>query len=136
MDDEEGIRRLLKSVLTGFGHEVTCAADGAEAIALYEAAKASGRGFNAVLLDLTVNGGMGGTDAATRLKEMDAGAKLIVSSGYSDSPVLSDFRKYGFDDMMAKPWTPAQIAEVFSRVLAKANKETPRPERDLPSGSR
>jgi PAS domain S-box-containing protein len=118
MDDEEGIRKLLKSVLTAFGHEVICAGDGAEAIASYEAAKASGRGFDAVLLDLTVNGGMGGIDAATRLKEMDASAKLIVSSGYSDSPVLSDFRKYGFDGMLPKPWTGAQIVEVFGRVLA------------------
>lgn len=118
MDDEEGIRKLLRSVLTAFGHDVICAADGAEAIALYEAAQASGRGFDAVLLDLTVNGGMGGTDAAACLKEADASAKLIVSSGYSDSPVLSDFRKYGFDDMLPKPWTPAQIAEVFQRVLA------------------
>ncbi|HKE24517.1 MAG TPA: ATP-binding protein [Bryobacteraceae bacterium] len=136
MDDEEGIRKLLKSVLTGFGHEVSCASDGAEAIALYEAAKASGRGFDAVLLDLTVNGGMGGTDAAARLKEMDAGAKLIVSSGYSDSPVLSEFRKYGFVDILPKPFTPAQIAEVFGRVLTRANKGTTGPDKDLPPGTR
>ena len=119
MDDEEGIRKLLRSILTGFGHEVVCAADGAEAVALYEAARASGRGFDAVLLDLTVRGGMGGTDAAARLKEVDPSAKLIVSSGYSDSPVLSDFRKCGFDDILPKPWTPEQIAEVFGRVVAQ-----------------
>lgn len=118
MDDEQEIRRLLKSVLSGYGHEVVCAGDGAEAIALYEAARASSRGFDAVLLDLTVNGGMGGIDAAARLKEIDPTAKLIVSSGYSDSPVLSDFRKYGFDDTLPKPWTAAQAADVFGRVLA------------------
>jgi CheY-like chemotaxis protein len=118
MDDEAGIRKLLKAALGALGHEVTCARDGAEAIALYEAARASGRGYDAVLLDLTVKGGMGGLDTAARLKETDASAKLIVSSGYSDSPVLSDFRKYGFDDMLPKPWTPAQLAEVFQRVLA------------------
>lgn len=118
MDDEESIRKLLKNILTAFGHDVTCASDGAEAITLYEAAKASGRGFDAVLLDLTVKGGMGGTDAAVHLREADPSAKLIVSSGYSDSPVLSDFRKYGFDDILPKPWTPAQIAEAFGRVLA------------------
>ncbi len=118
MDDEESICKLLGSVLAALGHEVICAADGAEAIALYEAAKESGHGFDAVLLDLTVKGGTGGIDTAARLKEMDPAAKLIVSSGYSDSPVLSDFRKYGFDDMLPKPWTPAQIAEVFDRVLA------------------
>jgi PAS domain S-box-containing protein len=118
MDDEEGIRKLLRTVLTDLGHEVICANDGAEAVALYEAAMASGRRFDAVLLDLTVNRGMGGADAAARLKETDPSAKLIVSSGYSDSPVLSDFGKYGFDDILPKPWTSAQLAQVFGRVLA------------------
>jgi CheY-like chemotaxis protein len=117
MDDEDSIRKLLKNVLTALGHEVTCAAEGAEAVALYEAARASGNIYDAILLDLTVRGGMGGVDAAKRIREMDASIKLIVSSGYSDSPVLSDFRSHGFDDMIAKPWTPAQIAEVFARVL-------------------
>ncbi len=118
MDDEDAIRKLLKSILSALGHEVTCAADGAEAIALYESARSSGRGYDAVLLDLTVPGGMGGLDAAARLKEMDPFAKLIVSTGYSDSPVLSEFRQYGFDDMIAKPWKPVQVAAVFERVLA------------------
>ena len=118
MDDEEGIRKLLNSVLGALGHEVTCAGDGAEAIALYEAAQASGRSYDAILLDLTVSGGMGGIDAAARLREMGASAKLIVSSGYSDSPVLSDFRTYGFDGMVPKPWTAELIVDVFERVLA------------------
>jgi PAS domain S-box-containing protein len=118
MDDEESIRNLLKSVLTALGHHVTCAAEGAEAVALYETAKASGQSYHAVLLDLTVQGGMGGIDTAARLREIDSSARLIVSSGYSDSPVLSDFRAYGFDDMIPKPWTPTQLGEVFGRVLA------------------
>jgi PAS domain S-box-containing protein len=118
MDDELSIRKVLRSILASFGHEVVCASDGAEAIALYEEARASGRGFDAVLLDLSVDGGMGGLDAAARLRETDPSAKLIVSSGYSGSPVLSDYRKYGFDDMLAKPWTLAQLGEVFERVLA------------------
>ncbi len=124
MDDEGAIRKLLKSILTTLGHEVTCAADGAEAIALYESALSSGRRFDAVLLDLTVPGGMGGIDAAARLKEMDRSAKLIVSSGYSDSQVLSDFRQYGFDDMIAKPWRAAQVGAVFERVLAADRSRT------------
>ena len=118
MDDEEGIRKLLLRVLTALGHEVVCASDGAEAIALYEEATASGRRFDAVLLDLTVSRGMGGADTAARLKETDPAAKLIASTGYSDSPVLSDFAKYGFDATLPKPWTSTQVAEVFARVMA------------------
>ena len=96
---------------------VQTAGDGAEAIALFEKAKACGRGFDAVLLDLTVSGGMGGLEAAARLKELDSSIKLIVSSGYSDAPVLSDLRKYGFDDSIPKPWTVARVSEVIRRVL-------------------
>ena len=102
------------------------ARDGAEAIDLYEAAKASGRGFDAVLLDLTVRGGMGGVETAGRLKELDPSAKLIASSGYSDAPVMSSFREYGFDDVLPKPWTVAQLSEVFRRVLvADSEREIP-----------
>ena len=124
MDDEESIRRLLNTVLMALGHDVTCAAEGAEAVALFETARASGESYDAVLLDLTVRGGMGGVDAAARIRETDTSVKLIVSSGYSDSPVLSDFRKHGFDDMIAKPWAPAQLADVFDRVLA--NRSAPK----------
>ncbi|HYW41915.1 MAG TPA: ATP-binding protein [Bryobacteraceae bacterium] len=117
MDDEESLRKLLEAILTKLGYEVQSARDGAEAIALCESAKASGRGFDAVLLDVTVRGGVGGIEAAARLKALDPSLKLIVSSGYSDAPVMSDFRKYGFDDVIPKPWAVAQVSEVFRRVL-------------------
>ena len=117
MDDEEALRNLVATVLTTLGYEVQTAGDGAEAIVLFENAKVCGRGFDAVLLDLTVSGGMGGLEAAARLKELDSSVKLIVSSGYSDAPVLSDLRKYGFDDSIPKPWTVARVSEVVRRVL-------------------
>ncbi len=117
MDDEEALRNLLVAVLTRLGYEVQSARDGAEAIAQYEAAKVSRRGFDAVLLDLTVRGGMGGIEAAARIRELDSSVRLIVSSGYSDAPVMSDFRKYGFDDVIPKPWSSTALSEVFRRVL-------------------
>lgn len=117
MEDEESLRILLERVLTTLGYEVQSARDGAEAIALYEAAKASSRGFDAVLLDLTVRGGMGGVEAASKLKEIDPSARLIVSSGYSQAPVMSRFREYGFCDVIQKPWVTADLSEVFRRVL-------------------
>lgn len=117
MDDEEALRKLLATVLARLGYEVRTARDGAEAIALCEQEKAAGRGFDAALLDLTVRGGMGGAEAATRLKELDPSLKLIVTSGYADAPVISDFRRYGFDDVIPKPWAIAEVSEVFRRVL-------------------
>ena len=118
MDDEEALRKVLHDVLTQLGYEVQTARDGAEAIVLCENAKAAGRSFEAVLLDLTVRDGMGGIEAAEKLKEWDPSLKLIVSSGYADAPVMSDFRSYGFDDVVRKPWSVAQLSEVFHRVLA------------------
>ena len=117
MDDVEDLRILSKAVLTLLGYEVQIARDGAETLSLYQGAMDEGCGFAAVLLDLTVVGGMGGIETAAELKKMDAGSKLIVSSGYSDAPVMSDFRSYGFDAVIVKPWTVAEISEVLRNVL-------------------
>ncbi|MFN0166461.1 MAG: ATP-binding protein [Bryobacteraceae bacterium] len=123
MDDEAALRTMLERVLRSLGYEVQSACDGAEAIALYEAAKASGRDFDAVLLDLTVSGGMGGIEAARRLREVNPSAKLIVSSGYSNAPVMSSLREYGFDGVLPKPWKVAQLSEVFRKVLVADAKQ-------------
>jgi CheY-like chemotaxis protein len=118
MDDEESLRKLLSAVLVKRGYQVQTARDGVEAIALFEEAKTAGRGFGAVLLDLTVSGGMGGIETAARLKKLDPSAKLIVSSGYSDAAVMSNFAEYGFEAVIPKPWTITELIEVFRRVLA------------------
>jgi signal transduction histidine kinase/ActR/RegA family two-component response regulator len=125
MDDEEALRKLLQSVLTKLGYQVETARDGAEAIAVYENAKAAGRAFDAALLDLTVRGGMGGVEAAAKLKELDPSLKLIVSSGYSDAAVISEYRKYGFDGVIPKPWAIAEVSDVFRRVLVPAADSQP-----------
>jgi two-component system, cell cycle sensor histidine kinase and response regulator CckA len=117
MDDNEAVRHLLETVLSQLGYEVQTARDGAEAIAMYEQARVVGKRFDAVLLDLTVSGGMGGVEAAAKLKEIDPSSKLIVSSGYSDAPVMSDFAKYGFDAVITKPSTVAEISSALRRVL-------------------
>jgi CheY-like chemotaxis protein len=115
MDDDEPLRDLLVRALTGLGYDVESAGDGAEALALYP----TGR-FDAVLLDLTVAGGMGGAEAAARLRALDPKVKLIVSSGYSDAPVMADFRRYGFDAVIRKPWTLEQLADVVQNVVGKS----------------
>jgi PAS domain S-box-containing protein len=117
MDDEEMIRRVLAKTLQRLGYEVECAGDGKEALALFKSAKTAGRGFAAVVVDLTVPGGMGGREAALELRAIDPGVRVILSSGYSDDSTISDFRKHGFDDILLKPWTPAQLSAALKRVL-------------------
>jgi signal transduction histidine kinase/ActR/RegA family two-component response regulator len=118
MDDDPSLRILSQAVLGHLGYDVQIAADGAEAIALYLEANVEGRCFDAVLLDLTVPGGMGGVEAAIKLRALDPTAKLIVSSGYSDAPVMSHFSEYGFDAVIEKPWTVQAMSEVLRTVLA------------------
>jgi signal transduction histidine kinase/ActR/RegA family two-component response regulator len=117
MDDDEALRELSKAVLSTLGYDVQTAGDGAEAVALYAKSKAAGQGFDAVLLDLTVTGGIGGVEAAAMLKQLDPASKLIVSSGYSEAPVMSHFAEYGFDAVIVKPWTVKEMSEVLRRVL-------------------
>ena len=117
MDDEEAIRTLLELMMHQLGYEVECAGDGAEAVELFGKAMVAGRGFVAVLLDLTVPGRMGGKEAAAELRRIDPAAKLIVSSGYSDAPILSEFQKYGFDDVIRKPYTLGELSDVLTRVI-------------------
>jgi signal transduction histidine kinase/ActR/RegA family two-component response regulator len=117
MDDDDTLLVLFRAVLTQLGYQVETARDGAEAIAIYQAGKLEGPGFDAVLLDLTVTGGIGGLEAAAHLRQFDPGAKLIVSSGYSDAPVMSNFRHYGFNAVIPKPWTVPEISHVLQRVL-------------------
>jgi CheY-like chemotaxis protein len=124
MDDEEALRTLLYRILTKLGYDVQSARDGAEAVAMYESAKASGRVYDAVLLDLTISGGMGGVETAARLKVFDPSVKLIVSSGYADGAILSNYRDYGFDDVIPKPWQVTMVSEVFRRVLASKSART------------
>jgi two-component system sensor kinase FixL len=115
MDDEEALRVLLAQILQRLGYEVECARDGTEAIHLYQKAKDEGRRFDIVLVDLTIPGGMGGEEVAARLREVDDCVILIVSSGYSNTPIMSEFRKHGFDDVLSKPWSPVHLSEVLRR---------------------
>jgi CheY-like chemotaxis protein len=118
MDDEPSIRRLASKMLRSFGHEVEQAADGKEALELYDQARQSGRPFDVVLMDLTIPGGMGGREAVKRLLEMDPGARAVVSSGYANTPLIADFEKYGFKSYLPKPYQLKQMKAVISDVLS------------------
>ncbi len=89
-----------------------------EAVELYEEAMRTGESFDAVILDLTVPGGMGGKEAIGKLREIDPDIIAIVSSGYSGDPVMSNFREYGFSDVIVKPYNPEQMKVTLYGVLS------------------
>ncbi len=117
MDDEEMIRAVAGQMLTRIGYAVEFAANGEEAIEYFEEARMSGAPFDAVILDLTIPGGMGGLKAIERLREIDPEVIAIVSSGYSDDPVLADYEKYGFQGALPKPYKIFELSEVLHEVI-------------------
>ncbi len=117
MDDEEMIRKLATKVLNRLGYEPELAQDGAEAIELYKRAMNSDKPFDAVILDLTVKGGMGGKDAVKELLEINPQVKAIVSSGYSNDPEMTAFKKYGFVGTLPKPYAMNDLKDVLNKVI-------------------
>jgi PAS domain S-box-containing protein len=120
MDDEEGIRSMATQLLRRIGFEVEAVADGAAALETYQKAMEAGRRFDLVIMDLTVPGGMGGLECMRELLRIDPTVRVIVSSGYSSDPVMSDHRAYGFAGMVPKPYRITDFAKVIRQVLERA----------------
>jgi PAS domain S-box-containing protein len=121
MDDEEAIRELTSQLLGTLGYEVTAVPDGLEAVRLYERALRKGEHFQAVILDATVRGGMGGVATIERLRSMDPKVNAIICSGYSDEAALSEFLAYGFRGALPKPFTRSELADALQRAFETTN---------------
>lgn len=119
MDDEEPIRAMTQALLERLGLEVTVAADGAQAVRQYAFARAGGRPFDVVIMDLTVPGAMGGAAAMAEILKLDPQARGIVSSGYSDNPVMANYRAHGFSAAVPKPYRVADFANALREIIAK-----------------
>jgi CheY-like chemotaxis protein/anti-sigma regulatory factor (Ser/Thr protein kinase) len=117
MDDEEMVLEAAGEMLMYFGYDVQFARDGHQAVELFRQAKEAGYPFAAVIMDLTVPGGMGGKKTIKRILEIDPGVKAIVSSGYSNDPVMADFRQYGFCGLVTKPYNMKQLSDTLQKVL-------------------
>jgi len=116
MDDEELILKVTTEMLEHLGFRVTTCQNGEQAVRLYTGARDAGLPFAAVLLDLTVPGGMGGIEAASRIRAVDPSAHLIVSSGYSNDPVMAACRAYGFSAAITKPYRERDLARILASV--------------------
>lgn len=117
MDDEEIIQDVLSNMLDFLGYETEIAPDGEKAIDLYRTAMESGKPFDALIMDLTIHGGMGGKEAVKELIKLDPNVRAIVSSGYSTDPAVTNFQEYGFKGVISKPFKIEELGDVLKRVV-------------------
>ena len=125
MDDEEVILDSTEEFLRELGYEVDLAEDGAEAIALYEKALRAGTRYAAVIMDLTIPGAMGGKEAIGKLLEIDPKVTAIVSSGYSQDPVMATYREHGFSGVLVKPFKLEELAHLLEETITASVRESP-----------
>lgn len=116
MDDNEAVLEVVKGMLNAIGYNAVLARAGEEAVDLYRESLEKGEPFFAVIMDLTVPGGMGGAEAIGLLRRIDPGVKAIVSSGYSTAPVMAEYEEYGFSGVVAKPYTLKQLGDTLRRL--------------------
>jgi PAS domain S-box-containing protein len=117
MDDEKIVRKAVGGMLRSLGYTVELAEKGEEAIAKYKEAKNAKKSFDAVILDLTVPGGLGGKKTMEKLLQIDPDVKAIVSSGYSTDPVMANYEKHGFKAVVAKPFDMEELNKAIEKVL-------------------
>ncbi len=124
MDDEEIILEMNEAMLTELGYQVMTAKDGKEAVELYIKHKKSGRPFDVVIMDLTIPGGVGGEEAIKDLLAFDPNVKAVVSSGYSNDPIMANYKKFGFVNVLTKPYQIRELARIIHSIFAErtANK--------------
>ncbi|MEA3438338.1 MAG: ATP-binding protein [Thermodesulfobacteriota bacterium] len=117
MDDEKMVIKITGHILNRLGYDASFSKDGVQAIEMYKNAMELQNPFDAVILDLTVRGGMGGKEAIKKLIEIDPKIKAIVSSGYSNSPVMTGYKDYGFIGVIAKPYNINELSKKLNEVL-------------------
>lgn len=121
MDDEDLVQEVGQAMLESLGYEVVTVSEGQAMLDKYQSAQKEGRPFAAVIMDLTIVGGMGGKEAIAELRKIDPKAKAIVSSGYSNDPIMARPKEYGFDDVIEKPYDVNKMQLALKRVLQNNN---------------
>lgn len=120
MDDEKSVRDVAKNMLNRLGHSTICVADGEQAIKKYKQAKNSKTPIDLIIMDLTIPGGMGGKEAVKEILAMNPEAKVLVCSGYSNDPIMANYKKYGFSSAMAKPYQLKELMKVLDQIFDAA----------------
>jgi CheY-like chemotaxis protein len=119
MDDEQIIRDVTHEILQFLNYEVMSAREGIEAVDLYKKEKMAGHPFDVVILDLSIPHGLGGKETIDLLRNFDPAVKAVISSGFTDDPVVKDFSHYGFSERLTKPYNIHEMKNLLEKVIKK-----------------
>jgi CheY-like chemotaxis protein len=119
MDDEQVILDVTHDVMKFLGYDVMFAKEGALAIEIFSREKMGGRPFDLVILDLAVPDGMGGREAFEKIRKVDPSVKVVMSSGYTSDPMMTDYAKFGLDGILAKPYRITDIKALLEKLIQK-----------------
>ncbi|RPH37660.1 MAG: response regulator [Desulfobulbaceae bacterium] len=117
MDDEVMIGEIACQMLSFIGYESMHVTSGEKAIEVYRQQLESGEPFDVVIMDLTIPGGMGGSEAVVEILAIDPQARVLVSSGYSNNQIMTNFAEYGFRGVIEKPFDMQALQEAIEAVL-------------------
>jgi two-component system cell cycle sensor histidine kinase/response regulator CckA len=117
LDDDRFLQDVYRSLLEKIGYSPVVVADGQRALAAYRHARQDGRPFAAVIMDLTVPGGMGGRELIKQLLAMDPKAVAIIASGYCKDPLMARYREHGFREAIEKPFSEQRLSEVLWKAV-------------------
>ncbi len=121
MDDDPLIRKTCTLMLATKGYETILAENGQEALDLYRSYLETENPIKAVVMDLTVPGAMGGVEATEKILQIDPQARIMVASGYSNDPIMANFRDYGFLARVEKPFAIQKLIGAIEEILAPDN---------------
>lgn len=116
MDDEDMVGEIACQMLDYLGFDAVHVFDGKAAIEEFQAHKEKGAPFNAVIMDLTIPGGMGGKEAVSEILAIDESAQVYVSSGYSSDPAMVNYQEYGFAGVIVKPFDLSAIQKILDQI--------------------
>jgi CheY-like chemotaxis protein len=119
MDDEQVILDVTDEVLKFLGYDVMFAREGAAAINLYRQEQSRGQPFDLIILDLSVPEGMGGKETFEKLHALDPNAKIVISSGFTNDPMLTNSASYGLAGVLAKPYRITELKALLENMIPK-----------------
>lgn len=118
MEDEPSIQKILTRIFMTLGHQATITTKGEELLSFYKL-KPKSQKFDIIIMDLIIENGLGGKETIAELRKMDPSVKVLVSSGYSNDPIMANFREYGFDGILAKPYTISELEHKLHQIVDK-----------------